>query len=125
MTAVDIRTNATIAFFPLDIALHPPTTFHWWGSDSNSDSNSDTSDSDEVPECMVNNCDPALVQPFYTMDIDAAQRMGMMDTMVCLFVRPLVEDGCTSACRGTHDEEMMMDVLRACGLMESDPNRYV
>jgi hypothetical protein len=27
VTAVDIRTNATIAFFPLDIALHPPTTF--------------------------------------------------------------------------------------------------
>jgi hypothetical protein len=76
-----------------------------------------------MPECLVNNCDPMLVQPFYSMDIDEAHRMGMMDTMVCPFVLPLFEDGCIERCRGTHDEEMVMGVLRACGLMESDSNR--
>jgi hypothetical protein len=94
----------------------------WFNNDGDSEG-SDVSDSDEVPECMVNHCATTLVEPFYTMDIDAAHSMGMMDTMVCPFVQLLVEDGCIEHCRGTHDEEMVMDVMRACGLLESDSNR--
>jgi hypothetical protein len=62
-------------------------------------------------------CDPMLVMPLYTLDIDEAHRMGMMDTMVCPFVQPLFESGCVEHCRGTDDEREVTDVLLRCGLL--------
>jgi hypothetical protein len=79
-------------------------------------SDSEGSDSDSPPACLVENCDANDMEPMYTMDIDEARRMRMMDTMVCPFVRPIYNSGCHENCRGTHDEEMVMDVMRACNL---------